>query len=73
MATQQVTGRIWDGKDTVLAALATVTKSCDSALTVGDGARVVAALTEAAGRKKGDFRQGHFTLCVIELTQLKHQ
>ena len=57
MASNQVPGRIWDGKDTVLAALAAVTKACTSALSTSDGARVVAALTEAAGRKKADFRQ----------------
>ena len=53
----QVPGRIWDGKESVLAALAAVTKACSSAISPADGARVVAALTEAAGRKKSDFRQ----------------
>jgi len=41
----------------VLTAVAAVTKACSSALSPADGARVVAALVEAAGRKKSDFRQ----------------
>ena len=53
----QVPGRIWDGKESVLAALAAVTKTCSSAVGPADGARVVAALTDAADRKKLDFRQ----------------
>ena len=56
----QVPGRVWDGKESVLAALAAVTKACSSALNSADGARVVAALIEAAGRKKSDFRQARF-------------
>ena len=41
----------------MLAAAAAVTKACGSALSLTDGSRVVAALVEAAGRKKLDFRQ----------------
>ena len=69
----QVPGRIWDGKDAVLAALAAVTKSCGSALSVSDGARVVAALTEAVGRKKSDFRQAALAALETVLTALSGQ
>ena len=56
----QVPGRIWEGKESVLTAVAAVTKACGSALSAEDGGRVVAALVEAADRKKSEFRQVQF-------------
>lgn len=42
-------GRLWDGKEAVLNALAALCKSCHAALGSDGGSRVVSALLEATG------------------------
>ena len=42
-------GRLWDGKEAVLAALASLAKGCPKSLGSDGGGRIVAALLEATG------------------------
>lgn len=44
-------GRLWDGKETVLAALASLAKGCPKILGSDGGGRIVAALLEATGKE----------------------
>jgi hypothetical protein len=55
----EASGRLWDGKEAVLSALAALAKAQPAALAAAPGgaARVVDALLAAAGRKKAAFRK----------------
>lgn len=44
-------GRLWDGKEAVLAALASLAKGCPKSLGSDGGGRIVAALLEATGKE----------------------
>lgn len=56
----ELPGRLWDGKETVLAAVGATAETCGAALRAADPAlpgRVVVALLEAAGKKKNAYRK----------------
>ena len=50
-------GRIWDGKEAVLAATGALALSCAGSLDAQQRERLVAALLDAAGKKKAAFRK----------------
>lgn len=56
----ELPGRLWDGKEAVLAALGAVVAAAGDGLTAADseaGGRVVAAMLEAAAKKKSVYRK----------------
>jgi len=55
--TQEVPGRIWEGKEAVLAAAGALASACAASLTPPQRRRLVAALLDAAGKKKAAFRK----------------
>ena len=54
---QEVPGRIWDGKECVLGAVGTLSAACTPALMPPQRHAVLAALLDAAGKKKAAYRK----------------
>lgn len=54
---QEVPGRIWEGKEAVLAAAGALASACAASLALPQRRRLVAALLDAAGKKKAAFRK----------------
>lgn len=54
---QEVPGRIWDGKEAVLAAVGAVAAACTASLAPPQRQRLISALLDAAGKKKAAFRK----------------
>lgn len=54
---QEARGRIWEGKEAVLSALGSLAAACPSALQPDQRRRLVAALLDAAGKKKSAYRK----------------
>lgn len=54
---EAATGRLWDGKESLLIALGALSKACITSLSEDPGTeRLVSALLTAAGRRKGSYR-----------------
>ena len=47
----QMPGRLWEGKEALLTALAALAKACSTALETSASSRLVAALVEATGEQ----------------------
>lgn len=54
---QETPGRIWDGKEAVLAALGSLAAACPASLNPEQRRRLVAALLDAASKKKSAYRK----------------
>lgn len=54
---KEVPGRIWEGKEVVLAALGSLASGCTAALAPEQRRRLVAALLDAAGKKRAGYRK----------------
>jgi proteasome component ECM29 len=54
---QEVPGRIWDGKEAVLAAAGALSAACTAALAPAQRRRLVEALLDAGGKKKAAYRK----------------
>lgn len=54
---QEVPGRIWEGKEAVLAAAGALASACTASLSLPQRRRLVAALLDAAGKKRSAFRK----------------